>query len=267
MTAKPKTPVPSHVKIERYLRGLIEAGHGRHDPLPSEPELARKFRVTRMTVRRAFATLVGDGLVIRFPRRGSFVNTEVLDELPISGSMGYADWSAAARSYVKRILTYELRPAPAAVARHFGSPEGTALTYLEQLRIVDGELLAIDFQYMSARVKAAIGRADLERVPLVVLLRQRGFPFGTARIEIDAHAASADEAQRLATTEGAPILERRTFFTDTRDRLIVFNRTIYRAETFTYRATVRNISGQPFTDEGAPDAAGDRRPPVHATHE
>ena len=251
MVGKTKRPVPTYVKIERYLRRLIEDGHGRVDPLPSEPDLARRFHVTRMTVRNAFASLVRDGLVVRFPRRGTFVNTEVLDELPISGSVGYADWSASAQSYVKRILKYELCPAPADVARHFALSEGAPLTYLEQMRIVDGKMLAIDFQYMLAAVKTAVSEDEIERAPLVVLLRQRGFPYVTARIEIDAHAASVDEGERLGAVAGAPVLERRTFFIDSRERLIAHNRTIYRAETFTYRATVRNISERPFALEGS----------------
>ena len=44
-------------RIERHLRGLIAAGAGREEPLPTETELAQEFGVSRMTVRQAFNAL------------------------------------------------------------------------------------------------------------------------------------------------------------------------------------------------------------------
>src|ERR1700694_2161105 len=41
--------------------------------LPSERELSQKYRVSRMTARRALQMLEGEGLVTRHPVRGTFV--------------------------------------------------------------------------------------------------------------------------------------------------------------------------------------------------
>ncbi|WP_052865422.1 GntR family transcriptional regulator [Streptomyces niger] len=49
--------------VDRYPKGVR---------LPTEAELAEKYRVSRQTVRRAFHDLVAEGLVYRVPGRGTF---------------------------------------------------------------------------------------------------------------------------------------------------------------------------------------------------
>jgi DNA-binding GntR family transcriptional regulator len=60
--------------IASDLRGAIL--DGRYPPggaLPSEPELVRKYDVSRPTVRKAIETLVSEGLAYVMRGRGSFV--------------------------------------------------------------------------------------------------------------------------------------------------------------------------------------------------
>ena len=50
-------------------------------PLPSSRELARELGVSRNTVNTAYQELEGEGFVAARPRRGRFVNVEMLSEL------------------------------------------------------------------------------------------------------------------------------------------------------------------------------------------
>ncbi len=65
---------PLHRRLEQALRHEIGAGAlGVGARLPSEPELSRRYGISRATVRQAVGSLAAAGLVRRVPGRGTFV--------------------------------------------------------------------------------------------------------------------------------------------------------------------------------------------------
>src|SRR5690606_11578119 len=66
---------PLHAQISDWLLSQIDLGKLKPDQkLPSENELASKFDVSRVTVRRALQTLEGDSIIYRCQGLGSFVS-------------------------------------------------------------------------------------------------------------------------------------------------------------------------------------------------
>jgi GntR family transcriptional regulator len=66
----------AHTRVSEHLRSLLTEGQGNpHSRLPTEADLAAQFQVSRQTVRRAYAELVGEGLVERVAGKGSFPAT------------------------------------------------------------------------------------------------------------------------------------------------------------------------------------------------
>jgi DNA-binding LacI/PurR family transcriptional regulator len=67
---------PKHREISRQLRADIAAGrYGADNRLPSEPQLARKFGVSRPTVARALLDLQTEGLIERRAGSGTYVRS------------------------------------------------------------------------------------------------------------------------------------------------------------------------------------------------
>ena len=57
-------PLPLYLQLARYVRSLIIGGKlGHRDALPSERELAERFDVSRVTVRKALRELSQEGLL------------------------------------------------------------------------------------------------------------------------------------------------------------------------------------------------------------
>ena len=68
-------------EIKDYLRKAIVNGKLKEGEKLSEPRLQEMFRTSRSPIREAFSTLEQEGLVIRIPRRGAFVNKITLEDL------------------------------------------------------------------------------------------------------------------------------------------------------------------------------------------
>ena len=65
---------PLHLVISEQLRQQIVNGeYSPGDKLPSESQLIAEFRASRITIRRAIANLVKQGLVITHQGKGVFV--------------------------------------------------------------------------------------------------------------------------------------------------------------------------------------------------
>jgi GntR family transcriptional regulator len=66
----------AYKKVARELRSaILQRQFGVDSSLPSEAELAARYRVSRHTVRRAFHDLVAEGMVRRVQGRGTFLAT------------------------------------------------------------------------------------------------------------------------------------------------------------------------------------------------
>jgi len=66
---------PKHQQLKEYLVNLIESNAlPGGSKIPSENELAEKFRISRHTVRRAISELVNEGILTTSQGKGTFVN-------------------------------------------------------------------------------------------------------------------------------------------------------------------------------------------------
>lgn len=70
-----KESAPYYLQIAADLRAGIAAGnYAPGQPLPTENDLMRQWRVSRVTVRSALKLLCRDGVIYRLPAKGTFVN-------------------------------------------------------------------------------------------------------------------------------------------------------------------------------------------------
>ncbi len=64
-----------YAQVEDFIRQAVMDGQYKpNDRLPTDNELAKKLRVSRLTVHRALRSLAQEGLVLRSPRRGTVVS-------------------------------------------------------------------------------------------------------------------------------------------------------------------------------------------------
>ncbi len=74
ISVSPRSFISLHVQIQNQLRQLITSGQWVHgSQLPSENEFVHHLKVSRSTVRLALQRVEIEGLIQRFPGRGTFV--------------------------------------------------------------------------------------------------------------------------------------------------------------------------------------------------
>jgi GntR family transcriptional regulator len=118
---------------QRIRRGEFRAG----DQLPSEPELARAYSVSRVTLREALKGLQQEHLLYAVHGRGTFVApasitrpmTRLQSVTELAADLGYA--------MTTRVLDVRSEDAIERDAAALNVPVGTPLTRLERLRLVD----------------------------------------------------------------------------------------------------------------------------------
>jgi GntR family transcriptional regulator len=218
------------------LRQRVENGAlGPGQALPSERELAEQLAVSRVTVRKALAGLVQDGVLV--PRRGAgtFVAERIVKPL------------SKITSFTEDLRARGLKPRSVFLERSVGevTPEeamalnlspGSRVVRLYRLRYAGDEPLAVEH---SAIPQAIL--ADPARVvdSLYATLETLGARPVRALQRLRAVNLSAEQARllQLPTGSAALALERRSFLAD--GRLVEFTRSWYRGDAYDFVAELQ----------------------------
>jgi DNA-binding GntR family transcriptional regulator len=245
---RPPDFTPLYYRIEERIRARIAAGEfGERDRLPSETELAREFRTTRVTVRQALTRLVFEGLIVRETGRGTFVAPpRVESTVETSIQQSFEEQMESKGSKVTfRLLGFEPVPAAPAVAKRLGVAAGERVHRLERLRFVDGELLGLEERYLVAGVGARIPREALTAQSAIDLVEvSASTPIGSILVTVRASTASRELARKLEIARGSAVLVREHSFLGLDGRPLLCGEAVYRGDKYQVSYTLRKDGGR-----------------------
>lgn len=226
---------PLYYRILEIARRRIATGEWAPGaPLPTDEKLMREFGVSRHTVRVALNDLVNEGLIERFPGRGSFV---------VPPERRRAGWSIGSvedlidTSFVHRydVLSARLvagRSFPAA-ARALGLAEREQLFHVRAVRSSEAGPYAYSDVWFPRDIGEKLPRHLMTRRPLILLVEEfAGRPPWKACQRARAEPADADAARHLRVRRGYPLLVlERTYF-DREGRAIEHTRIRHRSDRY-----------------------------------
>lgn len=233
------SPLYQQIKV-LILQSLQDGEWKPGDVIPSEMELAARFRVSQGTVRKAIDELAAENLVVRRQGKGTFVATHAEQQvqyrflrlLPDSGD------SSKEGPAQRRIIECKRLRAPADIARALGLRSGDAVLHVrwvlsfQQVPTIleDLWLPAAPFKGLTAE------RLDSYRGPMYALFETEfGVRMVRAEERIRALAASEPACELLKVKAGEPLLSvERTAFTYN-DLPMELRRGLYRTDTHHYR--------------------------------
>lgn len=206
---------PYYLQIAQRLRDMansMPAG----ERLPSEPILARDFKVSRFTVAKAVEQLVKDGLIVRKQGSGTFVA-----EAPLRRQPGYLlsfteAVQAAGHASTHKVLAFRKTDwVP-------GLPyaEDEPLLLFDRLRYVEGVAVARHCSTLSAALLERLGLTEsVATAPDFSLYRhfdENGLKVATANERLVARLASEEERRLLELADDTVVVSvtRQTFAHD-----------------------------------------------------
>jgi GntR family transcriptional regulator len=193
--------LPKYYQVEQLLRRRV-AQLKQGDALPSEPEMAREYAVSRATLRAAIDVLAQDGLVQRVQGRGTFVTQHKL-EFPLgyhprSGKPGEDEQSV---HEVKRFVTRAAGPEWAEV---FGIPPSRKILEVTRLTRMHDVPMGIGSLYLPAALVPGAKRKDFHHGRFFYTLADLGVKIARYRLSIESTVIDAELALLIGVRGGLP---------------------------------------------------------------
>lgn len=235
------TPIPIYLQIEEKVRGLVNSGELRPlDKLPSENELAERFDVSRMTVRKSLDRLVGEGVLFRQPGRGTFVAPPKIGH-GISTSLSF---SAAMESlglrHDTKVLEADTMLAPENIGPALGQHAGSMVVFIRRLRSVEDEPAALHTSYLPMRFSAILEK-DLTG-SLMDLMINVGARVARSRDTVESVSATGEDALWLEVPEEAPLIRIEGLATSIDQQPLRYTEALYRGDRFRFSCDIRDAS-------------------------
>jgi len=191
---------------ERIGRGQLTAG----TRLPSEPELAAEFGVSRATLREALRALEGQGLVRRRWGSGTYVaeRTRVANSLEENFGVSDAIRAAGMQAGTEQGRTWT-GPASAGEAERLGLDPGQDVLVVERVRTADGRPVVFSRDILPGKIigdRADVADQMLGRSIYEVLERDLGIVINHGVASFRPVRADRAIARLLGTRAGELLL-------------------------------------------------------------
>ena len=237
--------VPLYHQVEQVIRHRIATRQ--YDiglQIPSEHELGRELKVSRVTIREALRELVREKLLVKVQGKGTFVAPELPKVLQPIKYSGFLE-DLYQRVEQLEVVTVEMtRVPPTDYVRTVLQLPANAkeVVQIKRCRHVDGDPFSFTINYLPVEIGTRVDPAVLRTVPLnTVFERDLKIPVLRAEETVEAAPANPEVATQLAIPVLYPIMHvTRVMFTE-RDRAFEVVETFYRADKYHYSVNLSRV--------------------------
>lgn len=202
------TFTPLYFQLKEIIKEQIESGKLKEGELiPSERELAEKYKLSRPTIRQAIKDLVYEGLLYREKGKGTFVAKPKLNYGFIQKFTTFFDDMETKGYLLKtKILKKEVITAPSNISKILDLKEDNRVIYIDRLRFIEDEPVVRVTNFFPYNLCPNIMDEDLNDISFYRLLSQKYeiIPH-YADITLEAVVADKLDSKLLNIHEGAPM--------------------------------------------------------------
>lgn len=239
--------VPKYAAVATELvRQIHDGKYAPGDLLPSEPELTRRFGVSRHTVRAALRSLSDKGLIISQRGRGTIVQDVAAAPRYSHGCDSIEDVLQYAAATPREIISVRRLLVDEALGEQLGCAPGYPWWEIHTRRQRDpgGPVIASSLIWVPDEFADAVAALETSEEPLFVIVeRMHACTFAEVRQAVSITGANAREADDLGLECGAGVMcvERR--FIDERGGLLEVSRTVHPPDACRFEMRLRRVIG------------------------
>ncbi len=202
------TKSPRYLDVESVLRGeiiLLPA----NTVLPTELQYARRFDVSRVTVRRALDMLERSGLITRQRGRGTIVSPPKIMRRFSPLFTFEHDLHDQGIEFETRVLAHDMEAIPPErMRKQLNLPEQSKVGFLSLLRLVDDRIICHDRRYFPPAVAKQLTPELIQRGNMSRVLEDlQGQRIATTDWESEIVPSASKPAAALEIAPGALIVE------------------------------------------------------------
>jgi len=224
--------IPLYFQLADILREQIKGKKIKPgDPLPSEKELIAKYNISRGTIRQALTQLTHEGLIERFPGKGSFVIYPKVSQ-DANKDMGFFSKAIEAMGKIPsaRVLEITAEKTTDYARSKLKLKKDDSAIFMKRLRLVDDEPWAIENAFFIKEVGDILLKEGTESSLYRTLQEKYDYRFYKSENTLESSIADTDVAKLLGVVKGSPVMiaERTMFLVD--GTVFEFSKDIYRGD-------------------------------------
>lgn len=208
-----KSISPLYMQIYDQLYERIQSGHLKPgDQIPPELELVEELGVARVTVRRAIAELVEEGLLIRHAGKGTFVAKPKIDRELVNVTSFSSRMSAVGLHARAHLVSREVIPATRFLASELVVEPDSPVVSILRVRYTEDEPVSLERVFMSLKRFPELDTISLENISLYdVLAKEYNITPVRSKKLLELAVARPEETELLQLgRSGAPLFLMRT---------------------------------------------------------
>lgn len=212
---------PLHHQIYLVLADGIATGrYATGELLPTEEQLGKLFSVSRITVRRAMASLQNAGLIERGAGRRTIVKP-LGKPLKMPMASVISNIAAYGAQTVAKVVEFGYGPAPAFLRERLWEGEKPVQRAV-RIRSQEGQPVMHLTSYVPGTLGSTFSKAELDRIPMFKLLTRAGAHISAGEQIVSATLADPVVARRLEIKVGAALIDLRTMMVDQKGRAVEY---------------------------------------------
>ncbi len=233
--------VPLYIQAEQLIRKLIRENQLKEGELfPAETDLAKRWGISRNTLRQAMSSLVEEGLLIQKRKSGTIVGDgDIATKGKITTDLNrwfsftheMEDKSCPFRDLLNTVSVIKCYKE---IADRFQIEPETRVVCLERVRSTTSSPMVYFKSFFHPHI-GLTGAENYHQLPLYEMLdREFGVVPMYSQEEIGMVNAATEISKRLKVKTGTPVLERKRLVLDKERQPLEFNVCYYRSDWFNY---------------------------------